>query len=139
MIERVLVPMDGSEMAERALRFALRAHADADVTVLHVVGEPAPFFGEAASLALADDPEEAANERAAGVFDRARDIAREFDADLSTEIGFGHPSRVILDRARDHDVVVMGSHGRDLGSRLLMGDVTRRVSRRSPVPVTVAR
>lgn len=64
MISRVLVPMDESEMAERALRFALEAHPDAEIIVLHVVGQPSSMMGGAAGLALADDTEEAAREQA---------------------------------------------------------------------------
>jgi len=45
MISRVLVPMDESEMAERALRFALEAHPDAEIIVLHVVGQPSSMMG----------------------------------------------------------------------------------------------
>ena len=55
MVSRVLVPIDESEMAERALRFALDAHPDAEFVVLHVVGEPSSMMGSAAGLALADD------------------------------------------------------------------------------------
>jgi len=37
--------MDESEMAERALRFALEAHPDAEIIVLHVVGQPSSMMG----------------------------------------------------------------------------------------------
>jgi len=56
MISRILVPMDDSEMAQRALRYALENHSDADITVLHVVGGPSLMGGEATGLALDDDP-----------------------------------------------------------------------------------
>ncbi len=43
MISRILVPMDGSEMSERALEYALEVHPNTEITVLHVVGEPSPM------------------------------------------------------------------------------------------------
>ena len=52
---RVLVAMDGSEIAKGALEYALDVHADADITVLHVVGQPTAMMGEAVSLAFEDD------------------------------------------------------------------------------------
>lgn len=55
MIKRVLVPMNDSEMAERALRYALEVHPDAELTVLTVVGEPSGMLGGAAAVALADE------------------------------------------------------------------------------------
>lgn len=139
MISRVLVPMDDSEMAERALRYALEAHPDAETTVLHVVAEPSPMMGQALGVALSDDPETAAGEYTQDIFDRARDIATEYDTEIATTTGVGHPARTILDRAEAFDTVVIGTHGGSLADRLLVGNVSQAVFRRSPVPVTVVR
>jgi nucleotide-binding universal stress UspA family protein len=57
MVSRVLVAMDGSEVAEQALRYALEVHPTAEITVLTVVGEPSAMFGEATAIALSEDPE----------------------------------------------------------------------------------
>lgn len=43
MLSRILVPMDDSEMAERALEYALENFSGAEIIVLHVVGEPSPM------------------------------------------------------------------------------------------------
>jgi nucleotide-binding universal stress UspA family protein len=139
MISRVLVPMDGSEMAERALEFAFEAHPEAEITVLTVVGTPSWFMGEATELALADDVSEATREHARTVFDRAHELAAEHDAEVATVSALGKPSRAIVEHAEEFDVVVMGSHGRDLTSRILVGNVTEQVIRRSSAPVTVVR
>jgi nucleotide-binding universal stress UspA family protein len=140
MISRVLVPMDGSEMSERALKYALEAHPNAEVTVLHVVGEPSPMWGKATGIALADDLEEAAKEHARSVFDRALELAdADGDVELDTEVALGHPVRAILSRADDYDAVVIGSHGGTVAERLFVGNVAEKVFRRSPVPVTVVR
>ncbi|MFB6119974.1 MAG: universal stress protein [Halobacteriaceae archaeon] len=139
MASRVLVPVDDSEMAERALRHALESHPDAEIDVLHVVGGPSQMMGDAVSLALADDIEAAAQERAAEVFERARDVAAEYDADITTDVAWGMPAKAILDRAEDYDVVVIGSHGGTLAERFFVGNVAQKVVRRSPVPVTVVR
>jgi nucleotide-binding universal stress UspA family protein len=131
--------MDDSEMAEHALRFALQYHPDAALTVMHVVGEPSGMFGEATGLALADDIEEAADDLAAERFERARDVAAEFDHEIDTRVQIGHPVRAILNAADDFDVIVMGSHGGGLADRLFVGNVTEKILRQSPVPVTVVR
>jgi nucleotide-binding universal stress UspA family protein len=139
VISRVLVPVDGSEMAERALRYALDVHADAEITVLYVVGEPSPMFGEATALALSDDLEEAAEARAQDVLDRAREVAAGSGVQIDTAVEIGHPARAIVNRAEEFDAVVLGSHGGSLADRLFVGDVATSVFRRSPVPVTVVR
>jgi len=126
-------------MAERALEYALENHPNAEITVLHVVGEPSPMLGAAAGIALEDDLEEAAQKRAATVFDRAREIAAEHDAEVDTEVKLGDPIKGILNSAEDVDAVVLGTHGGSLVDRLFVGDVAQKVFRQSPVPVTVVR
>ncbi|MFB6201920.1 MAG: universal stress protein [Halorhabdus sp.] len=139
MHDHILVAMDDSEMAERALEYALETWPDADITVLHVVGEPSPWMGEAMSLAIEDDLESAKQAHAKDVLDRARAVASEYDRDIETDVGVGTPAREILNRVEEFDQVVIGSHGGSLVDRLLVGNVAEQVFRRSPVPVTVVR
>ena len=141
MISRVLVPMDGSEMSEHALEYALEAFPDAEITVLTVVGEPSSMWGAATGLALADDLEEAAQEQAQSTFDRAGEIVADAagDADLETVYDLGHPVRAIINRVEDYDTVVVGSHGGTLADNLYVGNVAKKVVHQSPVPVIVVR
>ena len=139
MISRVLVPMDESALAEEALKYALEAHPGAEITVLHVVGEPSPMMGKAVRLALEDDPERAAKEQAEEIHARAGEIAAEYDASIDTDVAFGHPAKVIVDRSEEHDLVVIGSHGGSFVDRLFVGDVAETIFRRAPVPVVVVR
>jgi len=139
MISRVLVPIDDSEMAQRALEYALENHPGAERTALHVEGGASAMGGTETALALADDFEAAAEERAAEVFDSARELAAEYDVEIDTAVQVGHPTRAILNRADDFDVVVIGSHGGSMSDRLFVGNVARKVFRRSPIPVVVVR
>jgi len=142
MLSRILVPMDDSDHAGHALRYALENFPNAEVTVLHVVGVPSMLMGEAVGLALEDDVGEAARDRAEPVLSRARGIATERERDIDTVIGVGHPARNILDRAEEYDTVVLGSHGADWSRatrRFLVGNVAETVLRRATVPVTIIR
>ncbi|MFQ3295116.1 MAG: nucleotide-binding universal stress UspA family protein [Halobacteriales archaeon] len=139
MIERVLVPVDGSEMADRALEYALEVHSDANIAVLFVAGEPSPMMWKALSVAMDQGIEESAQDHAEEIFEDARTMAAEDDVELDTVVGAGNPARQIVEHAEDYDVVVIGSHGGNLQSRLFVGNVAERVFRRSPVPVTVVR
>lgn len=139
MLDRVLVPMDDSELSEEALKFALEAHPDAEITVFHVVGEPSPMMGESIGLALEEDFERAGEKLAEQVLDRARAVATEYDVEIRTEIGYGRPSRAIIKQARDFDAVIIGSHGGSMLDRLFVGNVAQTVFRRCPTPVTVVR
>ena len=139
MVSRVLVAMDDSEMAAKALRYALDVHTDAEITVVTVVGEPSVFMGRATTIAMADDPEKTAEAHAQSVLDRAREIAAEYSVELNTRVKIGHPARQILNEAEDFDTVVLGSHSGTLTDHLFVGNIAQRVFRRSPVPVTVVR
>lgn len=70
-----------------------------------------------------------------------RDRAEKHGVTLTTETGSGRPERAIVAYAEDHlvDEIVIGSHGRTGGSRILLGSVAEQVVRRSPIPVTVVR
>jgi nucleotide-binding universal stress UspA family protein len=139
MISRVLVPFDDSEMARRALEYALEVHPDADITVLTVVGEPSPMMGEASAIAIAEVPLEKAREIAEPILENAREIAAGEDGRVETAVEIGHPARQILNRAGEFDAIVLGTHGGSLSDSLIVGNVANAVFKRSPVPVTVVR
>ncbi|RJX51513.1 universal stress protein [Halonotius pteroides] len=139
MVSRVLVPMDDSEMADAALEFALSAFPSAAVTALHVAGGPTSYMGEAMSLAVADDVDAAAADRAEPVFERARAIAADAERAITTEVDLGSPAKTIIEHAEGFDLVVIGSHSSNIASRLLLGNVAETVARDAPVPVTIVR
>jgi nucleotide-binding universal stress UspA family protein len=139
MVDRVLVPTDGSEMADKALEYALEVHGDAEITVLYVAGEPSPMMWKALSVAMDEEFDEAAENLAEEVFEEARAVAARYDVEIDTAIALGNPAKQIVEQAEDFDAIVIGSHGGDLQSRLFVGNVAQRVFERSPVTVTVVR
>jgi nucleotide-binding universal stress UspA family protein len=84
-----------------------------------------------------DEAEAQARERLEAAVDRAETAG----VDLDTDLVYGSPARAIVRYADDHDVdqIVVGCHGRDGVSRILLGSVAETVVRRSSVPVTVVR
>jgi nucleotide-binding universal stress UspA family protein len=140
MINHVLVPMDDSPLARRALDFATGVHAGADITVLHVID----YVEESYSAEMLVGPEELrerARTKIDRLFDEVRERTKTHEGEVETVVTFGTPAREIADYAADHDVdlVVMGCHGRPLVSRVLLGDVAQTVVQRAAVPVTVVR
>ena len=142
MAEHVLVPMDGSEQARDALEHTLSEHADARVTVLHVIDPARATYGAQAGIPTSSEEWfEAEEARAEHLFEEVRERAAEAGVEVETATEVGQPSRTIVEYAAEHDVdhVVIGSHGREGLSRILLGSVAELVIRRSPVPVTVVR
>ena len=139
---KILVPVDGSDIALRALKFAIRlcGKLEGDDTLVLLAVEPALFpgverkIGKAAAAKLYAEGHERA---LAG----ARKAALKAKATVAEVAAIGEPAEEILAvaKARKVDLVVMGSHGRGAVKGLLLGSVSSKVLSQAPVPVTIVR
>ena len=123
---RVLVPLDGSPLAMRALDHVLDEWPNAETTALHVIDPiDAVYESEVRGPGGGEAWYEAQKEAAEALLDRARGRAADAGVDLRTETVVGSPAREIVRYVGDHDIdhVVMGSHGREGLSRLVLGSV----------------
>jgi len=138
----VLVPLDGSPLADDALEHALETF-DCRITVLNVVTPLDAAMSEGGIVEPGEDRLETARERADRLIDRSRRTAAEADRTVETAIETGDPAESILDYVHEHDVdhVVMGGHGGERGeiARRLLGTVATAVVGDAPVSVTVVR
>lgn len=140
MSRRVLVPMDRSEQSWDALEYALERFDDATLVVLHVIDPIQAGYGlSIGATAGANEWFEGEKEEAEETFESVRERADEAGVDVETHVEVGRPARTISEFAEDCDHVVIGSHGREGISRILLGSVAETVVRRAPVPVTVVR
>jgi nucleotide-binding universal stress UspA family protein len=131
MYRRVLVAVDGSEMAEAVLPFilAIAQPLGLDVVLLRVNPRAQPDLAEAARLMSQA---------------YVADLAKEVEAAgvrVTTSVRDGVPVDEILAAARDEgaDLIAMTTHGRTGPSRLLFGSVAEGVLREATVPVLVMR
>jgi nucleotide-binding universal stress UspA family protein len=138
----VLVPLDGSPLADEALTHALSVF-DCRITVLNVVTPLDTAMSEGGILGSDDERQSAARERADRLVERAKDRAAATDRTIETAVASGEPSETILAYVKNHDIdhVVMGGHGGERGqlTRRLLGTVATAVVGRAPVTVTVVR
>lgn len=136
MYERILVPLDGSEVAEAALAYVelLPSHR---VRLLRV--EP---DSEGPLLANPTEWESwrAGREADARAYlERAGERLRQQGREVETAFAFGDPSDWIIAFAGDADLIVMTTHGRGVGERALFGSVADRVARHAPIPTLLIR
>jgi nucleotide-binding universal stress UspA family protein len=133
---RILVAHDGSADADAALEHAIRLARDqhACLTLLTVV--PLPHQPPSMSAQATPDLTDCFT----ASLRRAADSVPP-DVGLTTRVLRGNPPEVILRSIREseHDLVVMGSHGHGRLHRALLGSVSYRVLRDSPVPVMLIR
>lgn len=136
----LLVALDDSEPAWAALEFACTEHVDAEITVVHAIDLADSGYGEVTHLGP-EELLERRQERAATLFETARDRATEHGCSIETETIRGQPADATVEYASDHaiDRIVVGSHGRTGVSRILLGSVAEKIARRAPVPVTIVR
>lgn len=141
MPDRILVPVDGSDRSDETLEYAIETFPDAAFTALHVVEVGQGDLGTFSGMTGDVPDDEAELERSEEILEAARELGEERGAEIETEHGRGRPDRLIVSRAEDddYDLIVIGSHGRDGLARVLLGSVAEKVTRRSPVPVLVAR
>ncbi|XVH30800.1 universal stress protein [Haloferacaceae archaeon DSL9] len=146
MYERILVPTDGSKVAQVAVDHAvsLAEKYDAEVHALFVADVDAVSYGlgteqvdrirQGNFRGMTDLREDAEN---ATGYVKERAAA----AGLSTveRHAGGRPHDLIADYAEDNDIdlIVMGSHGRSGVRRALLGSVTERTLRSTNVPILV--
>jgi len=125
MIGTVIVPLDGSELAEQALPYAeaIARTSQAPLHLLRVVAPDAPAAAET-------EAREYLRERAKAIGDR-----------VQISVRMGQPADQIVDGADEmtDPVIVMTTHGRTGIGRWLYGSVADRVVRGSGTPVLLIR
>jgi nucleotide-binding universal stress UspA family protein len=141
----ILVPIDGSPLAEQALPYAAAlASPNTTIRLLMVLRDPEPVRDLLGREALSRDEvlqqwRDAATDSLRQLADRTRQYAGNVAFDV--EVTVGDPAEQILTvaQARAVDIIVMTSHGRGAAGRVVYGSVADRVARNAPLPVMMIR
>ena len=132
--ERILVPTDGSRGAELALAegIDLANATGAPLHLLHVV-ETGSLGPDARSVLKGSELTRRAQEIVNEASKRAADASLDPITDV---IEHGEPSKVIRDYIVENgiDLAVLGTHGHTDFSRYVMGGVSAKLVRTSPIP-----
>ena len=132
MYEKILVPLDGSALAERAIRHAreIARGARSEILLLQSVTFPMPVVPEA-GLIPDDKWLAGAKKEAARYLEGIAAPLREAGMRVRTLLDERPPADAILHVAtrEEVDLIVMSTHGRGGFSRLLMGSVAESVFR----------
>ncbi len=146
MYDTILVPTDGSEVAENAVAHAVDVAEkyDADVHALYVIDTSAMDISlgteqvdriRQGQYDEMPEVQEQADRATGSVADRGRERGLE----VTEAVVAGQPHDRIAGYAEDHDVdlIVMGSAGRGGVRRVLLGSVAERTLRTTDIPVLV--
>jgi len=143
MYERVLIPLDGSELAETILPFAeqIAGPLDAEVCLLRVV-EPPLAVTELGSGGIVFP--DALFHRQLEAKRYLAEVAHRLEARglrVRTLLGLGPPAVEIVESAKAEkvDLIAMTTHGRSGFLRAVFGSVAEAVLRGAAVPVLMVR
>jgi nucleotide-binding universal stress UspA family protein len=139
MINKILVPVDGSENSEKGLRYAcwLASKVEATITVLHIM--TIPYTGESAVFHI--EPLEAAGRM---ILERAKKVLKEENcagAHFVLREGTGNPGHEIVKFSEEENIslIVMSAKGHTALAHLLMGSVSDMVTKHAPCPILIVK
>ncbi|GAB4308232.1 MAG: universal stress protein [Phototrophicales bacterium] len=147
MLKNILVPLDGSQVAERALDYAEQI-IDPEgkltlLTVIDVPDYPAAMFYPAGIATYELSKETAQNE----LIPQAQEYLKKIASNLMqkglqnvrTEAVIGEPASSIVEKADQLavDAIVMSTHGRTGVSRWLFGSVANKVLNSTERPIFI--
>lgn len=145
MIKRILIPLDGSKLAEKALPYAeeLAYQFQAELVLMQVL-QPALIaanYDSYVSFAYQESwPQD--HSEAEAYLNSLRGELRELHIPARSIVLNSQPvADAIVDLAHEHqiDVIVMSTHGRSGLSRWIYGSVATKVLQQAPCPVFLVR
>lgn len=146
MFRKILIPIDGSDTAQRGLQEGIQLARDGGATIrlMHVVDELTFIRGLESYAAQRVDLLAKMRGEGSRILQQAAEQVRA--AGIAVEEVFVDSfAERLEDKVADEaakwpaDLIVIGSHGRRGVQRLLLGSDAERILRRAPVPVLVVR
>lgn len=149
MFKNILVPTDGSDQANKALKVAcqMAKDNDAQINILSVFRHHSFIEGSLSMLPRGVDDKAANLEDVLGEYSKeivgeAKELAFEFGVKKESVKGFvriGPVSKEILEfiKDKDVDIVIIGKQGRGDLTGYLLGGVSHKIAGLADVPVLV--
>lgn len=145
VLRHILVPLDGSVLAEQVLEsaVALGRLMQADYTLVRIYGPLVDFGLGPLGYATVGGSEPLTEQMRAEANDYLNRVAERLQQQghtVKTHVALGqHPANALLDAAKNlaADLIAVETHGRRGLSRLVLGSVADKVIRGSSIPVLV--
>ncbi|HWV25261.1 MAG TPA: universal stress protein [Thermomicrobiales bacterium] len=145
LYKRIIVPLDGSDLAEEALGQAkeLARSIGSPIHLVRVVdtyrAQAIPASGMAIDYSMLAELAEEEIEDAKSYMKAKIDELQGEGLSVTGEVLHGPIAQQIVDAAEPGDVIVMSSHGRTGIKRWFLGSVAEEVMRRATCPVLLHR
>lgn len=142
MYRRILVPLDGSELAEVVFPYAseLAGRLGVDVVLLHI-SSPALRDYVPMNRAYVEHAAEVVRREARKVQKKAGLVSEEKAVAVRGELVVGYPAEEILRYSEENaiDLILVASHGRSGPKRWVLGSVAGKILNAANIPVFLVR
>ena len=150
MYEKILIPLDGSNVGEAALPLIegliakFSAESKVEVTLFQVVSQLSHWVvaGETGARVPYTETElQMLKQEAADYLEKAAEVLRSQGTTVKVQVSLGDPTEEIVKIAEEInvDLIAMSTHGRSGLSRLAFGSITEKVLRLGTKPVLTVR
>ena len=139
---KVLVPVDGSDNANRAVAHVLALYRSDAQLDIHLLNVQIPIdSGHARLFVSPEELEDYHRDEGLAALAPARHILDEAHVPYTHHVAVGHVADTITRYAKEHgfDKIAMGSHGRTALLQMVLGSVAHEVLKRSTIPVTLVK
>lgn len=131
---RIVVGVDGSEGADAALAWAIGEARLRGARLEVVHSFTYPIMGDLPTVADADA---LFVQEAEAILERTVARSEVGDVEFDARVVRGSAAAVLLDAARDADLLVVGSRGRGGFAGLVLGSVSQQCAQHAPCPIVI--
>jgi len=133
--KKILIPTDGSPFTSKAIEkgISLAKLVGGEVTALYVIDErsfhlvPKDHMISSMMSMLEQEAQEA--------LDIVKMQAEESGVPVKTITKEGNPTQIIPELGKEHDLIIMATHGRSGLDKVLLGSIAESVIHHAPCPV----
>ncbi|EXJ16354.1 universal stress protein [Imhoffiella purpurea] len=139
---KFLVPVDGSEFADRAVQHLIKLAQCQQPAEIHLLNVRSPVDAwEVKRFLRAEEIAKAQQSEGESDMQSARDLLDRAQMPYTPHIMVGPVAQTIAQLAKDLncDAIVMGTHGRGELANLVMGSIAAKVIHLVKIPVTLVK
>ncbi|MCC2595597.1 universal stress protein [Pusillimonas sp. MFBS29] len=141
-MKTILVPVDGSESALRAVQAAIKAAQDMNGANLYLITVQAPIIsGNVTRFFSAEDIQSYYQDEGINAMLPAKTLLDESGLPYNSEVVVGPVAKTIVEYAKDKncDFIIMGTRGLGSITGMVLGSIATKVLSLTDVPVTLVK
>ena len=145
MFNKILVPLDGSEFAYKALDYAIdiAKKFSSELLLVHIVPTTTAFITGSDSLgsSLIMDLKKQLDKSGHRILTTGEARAKKAEVNVTTKMDYGNPVDKILNMVNEEKIslIVMGHRGLGRAARFFLGSVSDNVSRSATCPTLIVK